>query len=84
MLTTYLKYTSTKGSMLMVILTGLLLAGCINAQTNVALYGQGEWSGVQAMTLSAEFVELMNSSDTDVDASVDTQDIDQWHNNLWP
>ncbi len=79
------KKLSKKLSVLALIITGLLLTGCINAQTNIALYGNEQWSGVQAIQISAEFVEMMEQGDsvsTDgnvtTTTSVDTEGIDEW------
>jgi hypothetical protein len=56
----------------------LVLAGCINMQSNVALYGQEQWSGVQAMQISAEFMEMMEQAETDPNASVETEGLEDW------
>ena len=68
-----------RASILTVIFAALLLAGCVNAQSNVALYGNGQWSGAQAMTLSAEFVELMESEgQAGGELTTDTESLDEW------
>lgn len=79
MLTWFQSKQITKISTLVTVFAALLLAGCINAQSNVALYGNGQWSGVQAMTLSAEFVEMMESSGEGTgDISTETEGLDEW------
>jgi hypothetical protein len=52
----------------------------MSAQTNLALYGQEQWSGVQAITLSSDFVELMESEGADLSSelSPDSEGLDQW------
>ena len=70
----------SKVSILVAAAASLLLTGCIGVQTNLGFYGEGQWSGVQAITLSSEFVELMESEGTDVggELTTETQDLDEW------
>jgi len=79
-----------KLSNLGVIVVGILLTGCMNMQSNLALYGEEQWSGVQAMQLSAEFVEMMEQGNTSStqsiegggtftsETSIDTEGLDEW------
>lgn len=63
------------------LLAGLMLAGCINAQTNVGIYGNEQWSGVTALQLSAEFVQMMEQAEKDggqTSMQMDSQEVDQW------
>jgi len=67
-------------TILVIGLATLMLAGCMSAQTNLALYGQEQWSGVQAITLSSDFVELMESEGADLSSelSPESEGLDQW------
>ncbi len=79
-----------KMSILLFLLAALFLSGCIYVQSNVAIYGDEEWQGVQAMQLSAEFAELMEQGGTSTtettedgatlttETSVDTEGLDEW------
>ena len=79
-----------KLSSLGVIVVGILLTGCMSMQSNLALYGEEQWSGAQAMQLSAEFVEMMEQSNTSstqsiegggtftTETSIDTEGLDEW------
>jgi len=80
MLTLVQTKSFTRVSTLVVVFAALLLAGCFNAQSNVALYGNGQWSGVQAMTLSADFVQMMESSDQPggSELTTETEGLDEW------
>jgi hypothetical protein len=77
---TRFKQTRTRNfsrlSILAIAMLALLLTGCISVQTNVALHGNGSWNGVQAITLSPDFVELMESEGEDL--SSDTEGLDEW------
>ena len=58
---------------------GLMLAGCINAQTNIGIYGNEQWSGVTALQLSAEFTQMMEEADSGGnDMELDSQEVDDW------
>jgi hypothetical protein len=76
MLTNY----QSRVSILVSVLAALLLAGCINVQTNLALYGQEQWSGVQAITLTSDFVALMESEGSDLSSELgtETEGLDEW------
>jgi hypothetical protein len=63
----------------LLVAAALLMVGCINAQTNVSMYGDEQWSGVQAIQLAPEMVTMMEQSSEDT--SVDTADIDDWLSN---
>lgn len=66
-------------SILGAVAVSMLLTGCIGVQTNLAFHGDGQWSGVQAITLSSEFVDLMESEGTDDGGlTTETEDLDQW------
>lgn len=67
-------------SILLMAFAALLLTGCLSVQTNLALHGNGQWNGVQAITLAPEFVELMESegNEAGADLSATTEEIDQW------
>jgi len=63
---------------LTVAFAALLLTGCISVQTNLALHGQGEWNGVQAITLSSDFVELMEEGEGGTsEFSTETEELDE-------
>jgi hypothetical protein len=80
----------SKLSSLGLIVVGILLTGCMSMQSNLALYGEEQWSGVQAMQLSAEFVEMMEQGNTSstqttegggtftTETSIDTEGLDEW------
>jgi hypothetical protein len=57
----------------------VLVSGCMNAQTNLSLYGNEQWSGVQAIQIAPEMVAMMEESGED--STVDTADIDEWLSN---
>jgi len=66
-------------SILVVVAVSLLLTGCIGVQTNLGLYGEGQWSGVQAITLSPELVKLRASEGTDSgQLPISTEGLDKW------
>jgi len=66
-------------SILGVVATSLLLTGCIGVQTNLGFYGDGQWSGVQAITLSPEFVQLRESEGSDgSELATKTAGLDEW------
>ena len=73
-------------SITVISLFSILLAGCLNFQTSVAIYGDQQWSGVQAMQISAEFSEMMNQGDSQttsedgvtVTQSFETDGFDDW------
>ena len=79
-----------KFSRLGIIIMGILLTGCMSMQSNLVLYGEEQWSGVQAMQLSAEFVEMMEQGNTSStqstegggtftsETSIDTEGLDEW------
>lgn len=68
----------SKLSILTVAFAALLLTGCISVQTNLALHGQGEWNGVQAITLSSDFVELMEEGEGGTsEFSTETEELDE-------
>gem|GEM_PF-2038245 len=76
-----------------VIVAGILLTGCMNMQTNLSLYGDEQWSGVQAVQLSPEFEEMMEQGDTSTtetiegggtvttETSFDAEGFDEWLEN---
>lgn len=57
---------------------GLLLAGCVNVQSNMALYGQEQWSGVQAIQISSDFIQMMEQAKNDPNVTAETQGLDEW------
>ena len=83
----------SRASGVVIIVVGIFLTGCMNMQTNLTLYGEEQWSGVQAMQLSPEFVEMMEQGDTSTtettegggtiatETSVDTEGFDEWLEN---
>ena len=71
--------TFSRLSILGTVAVSLLLTGCIGVQTNLAFYGEGQWTGVQAITISPEFVELMESEGTDGgELTTETEGLDEW------
>jgi hypothetical protein len=82
-----------KASALLFGLMALLLSGCVYVQSNVAIYGEEAWRGVQAIQLSAEFAEMMaqgNTSTTETtedgatlttETTVETEGLDEWLEN---
>lgn len=42
------------------LLIGLLLSGCLNAETNIMVYGDSQWQGVQSVQLSAEMSQMLD------------------------
>jgi hypothetical protein len=73
----------------LVSLASLLLTGCVNVQTNIALHAQEQWHGIAAIQISKDFVQLMeqgNTSPTQTTEggtitsqfSADTQGLDEW------
>jgi hypothetical protein len=76
-----------------ILAAGILLTGCMTMQTTLTLYGDEQWSGVQAVQLSPEFVEMMEQGDTSTtettesggtittETSVDTEGFDEWLEN---
>ncbi|GAB4452450.1 MAG: hypothetical protein Kow0031_34880 [Anaerolineae bacterium] len=66
---------------LVTLLAGLMLAGCINAQTTVGIYGNEQWSGVTALQLSAEFAQMIEQADQsggETSMEMNSQEIEQW------
>jgi len=70
--------TLSRLSILTLAFAALLLTGCLSVQTNVALHGQGQWHGVQAITLSEDFVQLMESEGGSSELTTDTEGLDEW------
>lgn len=63
----------------------VLLTGCISAQTNIALYGEGQWSGVQAIQLAPEFSQMVEDMEEMADESggeftseMNMEELDEW------
>jgi hypothetical protein len=82
-----------KASALLLGLMALLLSGCVYVQSNLAIYGDESWRGVQAIQLSAEFAEMMaegNTSTTETteegatlttETTIETEGLDEWLEN---